>query len=432
VNLPGSVVVVGGGLAAAKAVSGLRSGGFDGAITVVGEEATAPYERPPLSKGYLMGSETRDGVLALPRDWYAEHDVELRLGTRATAIDHVNGAVLTSRGTLGFDALILATGSSPRHLPAAPPGGSVGYLRTIEDSDRLRVQLQPGRRIVLIGGGWIGLEVAAAARTAGCDVIVLEAGRLPLERALGAEVATVFTELHTAHGVDLRTGASVTGVDQEGGRALVRLADGTSVAADFVLVGVGVRPNTALAEEAGLHVEDGIVVDEWLRTSHPGVFAAGDVARAYHPRLGRHVRVEHWDNAVTQGRAVARSILGEGTPVNRLPTFFTDQYDVGIEYVGDPGPEGYDDLVLRGDVGARVFTAFWLRRGRVVAGMHMSDWDATKEIRRVVTAGEVDLRALRDARVPLTDIAAVPRQDATSRDSGGRHARSVVARTPAR
>ncbi|HLS72428.1 MAG TPA: FAD-dependent oxidoreductase, partial [Actinomycetaceae bacterium] len=357
---PGSVVVVGGGLAAAKAAEGLRSGGFDGSITIVGEERAAPYERPPLSKGYLMGTEERETVFAHPADWYAENDVELILGTSATALDLTNRTVVTSSGPLRYEALVLATGSSPRHLPFAPPGGTIGYLRTLEDSERLRVQLQPGRRIVLIGGGWIGLEVAAAARTAGCEVVVLEASDQPLQRALGQEVAEVFAALHTSHGVELWTGISVADVRQQGEQAVVRLDDGASLTADFVVVGVGAMPNTELAQDAGLTVDNGIVVDEWLRTSHPDVLAAGDVARAYHPRLGRHVRVEHWDTAVAHGKAAARSILGEGRPADRLPTFFTDQYDVGIEYVGDPGPDGYDQVVLRGDPATHAFTAFWL------------------------------------------------------------------------
>lgn len=403
-DTPRSAVIVGGGLAAAKAVEGLRSGGFDGRLTIVGEEPTAPYERPPLSKGYLMGTDERDSVLAHPAGWYDEHDVELLLGTRATTLDLAGHTVATSAGRVGYDRLVLATGSRPRHLAVAPPGETVGYLRTLEDSDRLRSQLRPGRRVVLIGGGWIGLEVAAAARTLGCDVVVLEASERPLQRVLGAEVAEVFADLHTSRGVDLRTRVSVVGVEELGERAVVRLADGSAVEADVVVVGVGALPNTSLAEEAGLRVDDGVVVDEWLRTSHSAVLAAGDVARAYHPRLRRRVRVEHWDTAVAHGKAVARSILGEGRAADRLPTFFTDQYDVGIEYVGDPGPEGYDDVLVRGDRDARVFTAFWLRRGQVVAGMHMNDWQSTREIRRIVTAGRVDLRALRDARVPLDEV----------------------------
>lgn len=403
---PRSVVVVGGGLAAARAAEGLREEGFDGRVVIVGAEDERPYERPPLSKGYLLGTDERESVFAHPADWYVQHDVELVLRTRVTSVDLAARAVTVPGGELAYDALLLATGASPRHLPAAPPGRRVGYLRTIGDSERIKAELRPDRNVAIIGGGWVGLEVAAAARSAGCQVVVLEAADRPLQRVLGAEVADVFASLHTSHGVDLWTGVSVQGVKEGPDGVTVRLEDGTSVRADFLLVGVGARPNTELAEAAGLDVDNGVVVDAYLRTSHPDVLAAGDVARAHHPRLDRHIRVEHWDNAIGQGRAAARTILGTGAPYDRLPYFFTDQYDVGIEYVGDVGPDGYDDVVLRGDVPGRVFTAFWVRRGRVVAGMHMNDWDAIDGVRAVVDACAVDLRALREGRAPLEELAA--------------------------
>ena len=402
-STPRSVVVVGGGLAAANAVAELREGGYDGPLTVVGQEHERPYERPPLSKGYLAGTDVRDSVFAHPAGWYAEHDVELVLGVPVTDVDLAARTVATAERTLPYEALLLATGARSRRLPSAPESDVVGYLRTLADSDRVRAALRPGRRVAIIGGGWIGLEVAAAARGAGCEVVVLEAAERPLQRVLGPEVADVFAALHTSHGVDLWTGISVATVKESAGRATIKVADGTSVTADFVLVGVGAVPNTALAETAGLTVDGGVVVDEYLRSSHPDVLAAGDVAKAYHPRLGRHVRVEHWDNAIGQGRAAARTLLGTGTPYDRLPYFFTDQYDLGMEYVGDA--TGYDDVVLRGDVAGRVFTAFWLRRGAVVAGMHVNDWDAIDAVRQIVAAGDVDVRALRDPDVPLAELA---------------------------
>jgi 3-phenylpropionate/trans-cinnamate dioxygenase ferredoxin reductase component len=398
-------VIVGGGLAAAKTAEGLRAGHFDGRIVVVGAEQHLPYERPPLSKGYLLGTEEVEKAFVHPPEWYDEHEIDLRLGTPVTGMELDAHTVATDRGPVGFDRLLVATGARARRLPVAEDSGApVAYLRTMDDSRRLKAGLLPGHRIVIIGGGWIGLEVAAAARTAGCEVVVLEALDLPLVRVLGPEVAEVIRALHEEHGVELRTNASVTSVETRTGQAVVSLADGSSVRADLVVVGVGVVPNTQLAETAGLKTDNGIVVDEHLRTSHPDVFAAGDVANAYHPVLGRHVRVEHWDNAIEQGLTAARNMLGAEEPYERLPYFFTDQYDLGVEYVGSVGPDGYDEVVLRGDVPGRRFTAFWLWDGRVVAGMHANDWDAIDPIRRIVSTGRVDLPRLRDSGLPLEDL----------------------------
>lgn len=398
-------VIVGGGLAAAKTVEGLRTGGFEGRIVLVGAEHHLPYERPPLSKGYLLGTEELSNAFVHSPEWYDEQEIDLRSGTVVTAVDLDAHTVGTAEGHVGYDRLLIATGSTPRRLPVADDSGApVAYLRTIEDSQRLKASLKPGHRVVIIGGGWIGLEVAAAARTAGCDVVVLEALDLPLVRVLGREVAEVFRALHEEHGVDLRTNASVTSVENDGGQAVVRLGEGSSVTADLLVVGVGVTPNTALGQGAGLKTDNGIVVDEWLRTSHPDVFAAGDVANAYHPLLRRHLRVEHWDNAIEQGLTAARNMVGAEESYERLPYFFTDQYDLGIEYVGSVGPDGYDEVVLRGDGPGRVLTAFWLKDSRVLAGMHVNDWDAIDPIRRIVAAGRVDVSRLRDWSVPLQEL----------------------------
>lgn len=399
-------VIVGGGLAAAKAVEGLREGGFGGRIVVLAAEHHVPYERPPLSKGYLLGTEALENAFVHPSDWYTEQDVDLQLATTATGIDPEAHAVTTDRGPVPYARLLIATGARPRRLALADDSGApVAYLRTIEDSTRLKSALRAGRRIIIVGGGWIGLEVAAAARVAGAEVVVLEALELPLVRVLGPEVAEVFRTLHLDHGVDVRTNVSVTAITNDDGRALVTLADGSSLGADLVVVGVGVAPNTELAQESGLRTDNGVVVDEHLRTSHPDVFAAGDVASAYHPLLGRHVRVEHWDNAIEQGRTAARNMLGAEEAYTRLPYFFIDQYDVGIEYAGNIGPDGYDEVVLRGDVPARQFTAFWVKGGRVLAGMHVNDWDAIEPIRHIVTAGGVDVTRLRDSTIPLEALA---------------------------
>ncbi|OJV58261.1 MAG: FAD-dependent oxidoreductase [Cellulomonas sp. 73-145] len=384
-------VIVGGGLAAATSVGELRDRGFDGRLVLVGAEQHLPYERPPLSKGYLLGTAQLDDAFVHPSSWYADHDVELRLGTAVTRIDPGAHTVTTGQDALAYDRLLIATGARPRRLGIADDSGApVAYLRTMEDSQRLKPALAPGRRIVVVGGGWIGLEVAAAARTAGADVVVLEALELPLVRVLGPEVAGVFRDLHLEHGVDVRTRVSVTGVARDGDRAVVTLADGSSLTADLLVVGVGVAPNSELAQAAGLDTDNGVLVDERLRASDPDVFAAGDVANAYHPALGRRVRLEHWDTAIEHGRTAARNMLGGAEPYSRLPYFFTDQYDLGIEYVGSVGPDGYDEVVLRGDVAGRRFTAFWVKDDRVVAGMHANDWDAIESVRRIVTAGRVD------------------------------------------
>ena len=380
------VVVVGGGLTGGKAVAGLREAGFEGPVVVYGDEPHPPYERPPLSKSYLGGGSALDDAFVHGLDWYDAHGVELRLGSRVQELDLAGHRVVTQSGAQDFSKLLLATGASPRRLALADRSNApVTYLRTIEDSDRIKSTFREGARIVVVGGGWIGLEVAATARQAGADVTVVEAFELPLLRVLGPEVAQVFAELHREHGVDLRLGAEVAGIEGQGDRATVRLGDGSTLEADLVVVGIGVLPNPGLAERAGLAVDNGIVVDEHLRTAHPDVYAAGDVAAAWHPVLRERIRVEHWDNAIGQGTLAGRNLAGLDETYDRLPYFYTDQYDLGMEYVGHVGREGYDEVVLQGDPhGTRQFRAFWLRDGVVVAGMHANDWDAMDPIRSVV------------------------------------------------
>ncbi len=397
-----TIAIVGGGLAAAKAIEALRDGGFEGRLVLVGTERHLPYERPPLSKGYLLGDQELDEAFVQTPDWYDQRDIDLRLGTTATGLEPDAHTLVTDGSPVVYDRLLIATGARPRRLALADDsGGPVAYLRSIEDSQRLKGELLPGRRIVIVGGGWIGLEVASAASTAGCEVVVLEALDLPLIRVLGPEVAEVFRALHVEHGVDLRTNVSVTSINRHQDQAVVDLAGGSSVTADLLVVGIGVTPNTELAEAANLSTDNGVVVDEHLRTSHPDVFAAGDVANAYHPRLDRHLRVEHWDTAIQQGGTAGRNMLDADEPYTHLPYFFTDQYDLGMEYVGNIGPDGYDEVILRGDVPGRQLTAFWVQAGRVVAGMHANDWDAIEPIRSIVNAGHVDLSRLRDTDIPL-------------------------------
>lgn len=408
--MSGRVVVVGAGLAGAKTVEALRDGGYDGNVTLLGAEPDRPYERPPLSKGYLTGSDARDAAFVHDAGWYAAHDVDLRTGTTVTALDLGALEVVDDSGArTGFDHLVLATGSEPRRLgvPGADLDGVVS-LRTLPDSDRLRAALTPDRRVVVVGGGWIGLEVAAAARGAGAHVTVLVRDVLPLVGVLGPELAALFADLHREHGVDLRTRAEVaelvasTDGPSVGG---VALEDGTVVPADLVVVGIGAAPRTALAEAARLHVEDGVVVDPHLRSSHPQVLAVGDIARAAHPLLGTHVRVEHWANALNQPATAAATILGRDEPYDRLPYFFTDQYDLGMEYVGHAPRGGYDEVVVRGDLAARELVAFWRRGGRVVAGMNVNVWDVVDDVQALVRSGTVvDRDRLADPDVPLGSL----------------------------
>lgn len=401
-------VVVGGGLAGAKAVEALRDKGFEGQLVLFAAERHLPYERPPLSKDYLKTGEKLEDAFVHDQGWYDEHDIELRLGTTIAAVDGGAHEVVTESGERhGYSRLLLATGSSPRRLSL--PGADLDdvlYLRTIEDSDRLRAAFQPGRKVVFIGGGWIGLEAASAARDAGADVTVLEALELPLVRVLGPQVAQVFADLHREHGVDLRTSVEVASVEggDDGSVAAVLLADGTRLAADTVVVGIGAVPNLGLAAGAGVAVDNGVLVDAQGRTSDPDVFAAGDIANQELPVLGRRVRVEHWATALNQPAAVAAGMLDQDGAYDELPYFYTDQYDLGMEYIGLGGPD--DEVVVRGDLARREFIAFWLREGRVVAGMNVNVWDVIDDIKAIIRAGaEVDRSGLADPGVPLSDFA---------------------------
>ena len=401
-------VIVGASLAGAKAAETLRAEGFDGPVVLIGDEAERPYERPPLSKDYLMGKAERETIYVHPESWYAEHDVDLRLGTQVTAVDPAAREVRLADGTrVGYAKLLLATGSVPRRLPLA--GGDadgVLYLRRVGDSDQIRTAFQTATRVVVIGAGWIGLETAAAARAAGVDVTILETADLPLLRVLGREAAQVFADLHREQGVDLRFGVQVAEITAPGGRADgARLADGTHVPADAVVVGVGITPRLELASDAGLETGNGVVVDARLRTSDPDIYAAGDVANAYHPGLGRHIRVEHWANALHQPQTAARAMLGQDAVYDNVPYFYSDQYHLGMEYAGHVEPGGYDQVVFRGDVEGREFIAFWLSDGRVLAGMNVNVWDVNEVIQEMVRDGRVvDAAKLADVDVPLQEF----------------------------
>jgi 3-phenylpropionate/trans-cinnamate dioxygenase ferredoxin reductase subunit len=399
-------VIVGGGLAGAKGAEALRERGFEGSIVIFGSEDHLPYERPPLSKGYLKTGEGLDEAFVHPREWYAAHEVEVRTGTTVTAIDRDAREVVTADGgRTAYDRLLLATGSSPRTLSL--PGhdlGGVLTLRTIEDSDRIRALMQPDAKLVFIGGGWIGLEVASAAREAGADVVVLESLDLPLVRVLGGQIARVFADLHREHGVDLRTSVTIEAIEGSNGAASgVRLSNGDVLPADAVVVGIGAAPNVALAEAAGLAVDNGVTADAVGRTSDPDIFVAGDIANVEHPFLGHRVRVEHWANALNQPALVAAAMLDQDGPEPELPYFFTDQYDLGMEYHGLGGPD--DEVVVRGSLADREFIAFWLRDGRVVAGMNVNVWDVGDAVKALIRSRtEVDREQLADPGVDLAGL----------------------------
>ena len=404
-----NMVIAGASLAGAKAAEALREQGFDGPVTLIGDEAHRPYERPPLSKDYLIGKAELSTVFVHEEGWYAANDVGLLLGSRVARVDRSAHEVeLTDGTTRSYHKLLLATGSSPRTLPVdGADARGVLYLRRIEDSERLRHTLGEIGRLAVIGAGWIGLEAAAAARMAGVEVTVIEMAAAPLLRVLGPEVAEVFTRLHRDQGVDFRFNTELRGISTANGRATgVRLADGSTIGADAVLVAVGAAPNTRLAEDAGLRVRDGIVADAGLATDDPDIYATGDAVSAYHPFLGIHLRVEHWANALNQPATAAAAMLGKDAAYDNLPYFFTDQYDLGMEYTGHVADGDYDQVVFRGDVAAREFIAFWLKDGRVLAGMNVNVWDVTDPIKDLIrTRAQVDPAALADPDQPLTELA---------------------------
>jgi NADPH-dependent 2,4-dienoyl-CoA reductase/sulfur reductase-like enzyme len=402
-------VIVGGGLAGAKAAEVLRETGFDGPVVLVAAEPEPPYERPPLSKQYLLGAAPRESAQVHATEWYAEHDVDLRPGVRATRLDPAEHRVTLDTGEeLAFAKLFLATGASARRLPV--PGADlegVRYLRTLADADRLLTDFSGGgRQVVIVGAGWIGLEVAAAARSHGNAVTVVEPQPTPLHAVLGPEMGRVFARLHRDHGVDLFTDTTVREFRGTDGRVRSVVTDAhAGLPADVVVVGVGAVPNVELAAAAGIEVDNGVVTDHALRTSAPDVFAAGDVASSFHPLYGRYVRVEHWANALNGGPAAARSMLGQDVTYDRVPYFFTDQYDLGMEYSGLGGPG--DTVICRGNPEDGAFIAFWMRDGRITAGMNVNTWDVAEPIQQLIRARrQVPIASLTDPNTPLERLAA--------------------------
>ncbi len=405
---PTSYVVVGGGLAGAKAVEAIRGGDPEGTVTLVAAESRRPYERPELSKGVIGGQKAPEDLYVHDEGWYGENGVDLVLGTEVTAIDRAASTVALSDGrSLPYDRLLLATGATPRRLnvPGADLPG-VHYLRTAEDSAALVDAIAAGSSLVVVGGGWIGLEVAGGARQKGLEVTVVEPQPTPLYGVMGQEVGELWANLHRSHGVDVRTGLQVNAIQESGGRAGgVVLDNGQVLSADFVLVGVGATPNLALAEQAGLETQGGVHVDTHLRTRDPKIWAAGDIALAENAWAGRALRVEHWANAKNQGAFAGRSMTGATDEWADPPYFFTDQYDAGMEYWGWADPR-VDSVVLRGRPADGAYVAVWLStEGTVDAAMHVNQWDDSDAVKALVQGKvRLDVERFRDASVALTDL----------------------------
>jgi 3-phenylpropionate/trans-cinnamate dioxygenase ferredoxin reductase subunit len=399
-------VIVGAGLAGAKAAETLRAEGFDGRLLLLSEEAERPYERPPLSKAYLRGEADRDSLYVHPEGFYAAHDIELRPSTQVGAIDPGSRQLeLVSGERISYERLLLATGAAPRRLPL--PGAEldgVRYLRTRGDADSLAAAAARAERVLVVGTGWIGSEAAASLRQLGREVTLVGPGTAPLVRVLGPEVAAVYRDLHADHGVRLQLGTRVAGLRGNGRVEAVVTEDGRTIDCDLVLIGAGAVPRTELAEAAGLPVRNGVLVNEQLEAvGAAGVYAAGDVAAAWHPRYQTYLHVEHWANALNQGPAAARNMLGRSLPYARLPYFYSDQYDLGMEYSGLAA--SWDRVVVRGDLAARTFIAFWLQDQRVVAGMNANVWDVTESIQALIRSGRpVDPARLADPDIPLDQV----------------------------
>jgi len=401
-------VIVGASLAGAKAAEELREQGFDGRVVLIGAEPERPYERPPLSKDYLRGESERAKAYVHDEGFYDDHDIELLADTNAIGLDARNRELtLSDARTQGFDKLLIATGAEPRRISV--PGtdlDGIHYLRTLADCDALRERLDAGGRVAVVGAGWIGSEVAASARQRGLEVTLIDPLSLPNERIFGPEIGTFYRDAHASHGVELALGEGVEGFEGDGHVRGVRTSTGRVVECDFAVVGVGVVPRIALAQGAGLEIDNGIVVTERLETSAPGVFAAGDVANAWHPFFEQRIRVEHWANALNQGPAAARSMLGQGGAYDRIPYFFSDQYDVGMEYSGYA--TSWDEVVFRGDRDGGEFIAFWLKDSRVVAGMNVNVWDVNEHVQALIRSRrEVDAAELAGSGTSLEELAAV-------------------------
>ncbi|MCU1570241.1 MAG: FAD-dependent oxidoreductase [Naasia sp.] len=393
------VIIVGAGLTGATAALTLREEGFTGSVTLVGAEPHLPYLRPPLSKGFLAGSEDEASLAVAPPGGYADAGIDVVLDQRVLTVDTVlRRATLSDGRSLAYADLLLATGASPRTLtlPGATLDG-VLTLRSLDDAKRMRGAItgsgDPSTvRLVIVGAGWIGMEVAATARALGAAVTVVAPDAIPLAAALGPQIGTLFAERHARAGVGFRLDSRPRELIGQGGRVSgVRLATGEALPADLVLIAVGATPNVELAASSGIATDNGILVDQFLRTSTAHVYAAGDAASVYDPALGGHQRNEHWANAIASGEAAARSILGTGSGLTAIPYFYTDQFDIGMEYSGYPSLARDAQLIFRGEPGAGAYVAFWAvpeHDGRliVVAGMSVNTWDVQDEIRELISS----------------------------------------------
>jgi 3-phenylpropionate/trans-cinnamate dioxygenase ferredoxin reductase subunit len=398
-------VIVGASLAGATAAVTLREEGADGPVILIGAEHEPPYERPPLSKAYLRGEASFEKALVRPSAFYAEHGIEMILGTRVARVDAVERAVeLDDHRRIRFDSLLLATGARNRVLstPGAELEG-IYRLRTIHDADRIRAEMRAGRRAVVVGMGFIGSEVAASLRQQGLDVVTIDPGRTPLFRVLGSSVGAAVAALHRAHGVRTIFEDSVAAFEGAGRVSRVITKAGQRIDCDFVVAGVGVEPAVDWLVDSGIHIDNGVVVNEYCETDVNGVYAAGDVANHYQPLFGRHIRIEHWQNAIKQGAAAARNMLGQHIPYDEVPWFWSDQYDANLQYAGFHTK--WDQLVLRGGVDSGSFLACYINEGRVdaVVGLNRS-----KDVRRAMSLIKerraISLEQLADERVDLRSL----------------------------
>lgn len=400
-----NVVVVGGGLAGIRCAEALRQAGVKGSVTLVGEEAHLPYERPPLSKGVLLGTQAAQAVTVLERHLLEKAAIALRPSARAVEIDRAGKRIrLSNAEWLGYDKLVLATGIRPRKLERYDVPGRLFFLRTLDDALALKTALRPRARVLIVGAGFLGLECAASARQLECEVTVVERAPSVLYKAVAPVIGNFIAELHLRNGVRLHTTCQVSRfrlVEEGAGHAVqVALTDGTELMADIVIAAVGSIPNAELAEAAGLEVRDGIIVDEFGRTSDPDIYAIGDVARHYNPMLKREIRLESWQNAQRQAVAVAKVIAGGKEPYSDVPWFWSDQYNLNLQIVGYP--QAWDEVVIRGAPSSGKFTALYLEGGKVVGANMLNNGRDTRWARELVSRqAKLDAARAADAQVPL-------------------------------